>query len=544
MNAALRAKRILRALDPNDDPSAEPVSPLALAALAILTGVSVFLFLRWRFQPMQDMGLHASMAAVIAHYGEAGSIYPAIYKLDLLNTNSLFCTTAGLLGRILPPWTAFRLVFALYLAGIPLANLYALRTFGRSAWGAVVAVPLCYNVMYVYGFASFMFATPLAVLAIPLFYRLLVKPTIGRGAAVATVLVLLFLTHWHVFLWTGVLLFTMALVGILVTAKKTLFGLPGTRPWTIAWVSAAAVVPSIALLTRWVWRSTKPPPADEFTLMSITNPSWQSFVRGIKPPSRSISEFWGLLDLTKNEGDARFFVWFFVLGILCIAIARMHKWKRPPVLELACAVTCASYFFMAEDFAGQQVIASRQFGFGLYFAAVFFTPVPGSVSRLGRLTAVVAVTCLASLQLSNWARMLTKFEKEEVAGLEEVLAAAPPRKRLHYIKIEPDSKYFTAHAFWHVEKNYMLDKGGQVDENPAYYAMMPIRYRSAYTPHIIDAHVQSWPGTMEIWENFDLVLVHKWKPAAADLATAQKYGERIIQKGDWELWKSNVPQKR
>lgn len=544
MNAALRVKKILRALDPNDDSSAEPVSPLALVTFLLVTGTSVFLFLRWKFQPMQDMGLHASMAAVVAHYGDPGSIYPAIYKLDLLNTNSLFCTTAGLLGRIISPWTAFRLTFALYLAGIPLANLYALRAFGRSAWGAVVAVPLCYNVMYVYGFASFMFATPFAVLAIPLFYRLLVRPTIKRGIAVAIVLVLLFLAHWHVFLWTGILLFTMSVVAMLVAAKQTLFGFPGVRPWTIAWVSAAAVVPSIALLARWAWRSTKPPPPDEFTLVSVSNASWKGFLAGIKPPSRSIADFWGMLDLTKNEGDARFFVWFFVLGIVCIAISRMHKWKRPPVLELACAATCASYFFMPEDFAGQQVIASRQFGFGLYFAAVFFTPVPGSVSRLGRLAAIVGVTSLATFQLSNWSRMLSKFESDEVVGLEEVLAAAPPGKKLHYIKIDPDSKYFTAHTFWHVEKLYMLDKGGQVDENPAYAAMQPIRYRKAYTPHVIDAHVHSWPGTMEIWENFDLVLVHKWHPSSADLAAAQKLGERIAQKGDWELWRSNVPRKR
>ena len=49
----------------------------------------------------------------------------------------------------------------------------------------------------------------------------------------------------------------------------------------------------------------------------------------------------------------------------CIAISRLHKWKRPPVLELVCAASLLSYFILPENFVNQQVIASRQIGLGL-----------------------------------------------------------------------------------------------------------------------------------------------------------------------------------
>ena len=42
---------------------------------------------------------------------------------EFLTTNSLLCTTAGLLGKIIPPATAFKLTLSLYLIGIPLATL-------------------------------------------------------------------------------------------------------------------------------------------------------------------------------------------------------------------------------------------------------------------------------------------------------------------------------------------------------------------------------------------------------------------------------------
>jgi hypothetical protein len=543
--ALIRAKKILRRLDPNDDPTAEPLSPLAMLVFAIAVGTSAWMFLKWHFQPMQDVGLHASMVAVVTDYGRSGSIYPPIYKpVDWLNTNTLFCVTAGLLGKIFGAWTGMRLTLASYLVFMPLVNLYALRVFGRSAWGAVMAVPFCYNIVYIFGFASFLFATPFAVLSVPLFYRMLVKPSWQRIAAVAACLTFCFLSHWHVYLWTGVLLFLMTFGAVCVTAKRALFGFPSTRPWTVALVAFVSTIPSLLLLARWAYLATKPPADDETTLVQVQGATFKSFVEGIRPPSEVGAGLLHIVDIVKNESDTRWFIAMLLVGGLSMAIARMHDWKRPPILELCCVLTCVSYFLVPENWGGQQIIGSRQLGFGLYFASAFFTPVPRRVSFLGRASVVAAVIWLTSSFLSYWNEMLVKFEREEVNGLEEMIAAAPPKLKMHYVKPDPISKYFETRAFWHVEGMYMVAKYGQVDENPAYSAMQPIRYRKAYVPSRPDAHHNGWASSTEIWQNFDLVLVRKWHPSAADLETAQKFGDRLAKKGDWELWRSRVNQRR
>jgi hypothetical protein len=263
----------VRKIDPNDDPSAEPISVPARVVLLLATTVSTWMFLRWKIQPTQDFGHHLAMVAVVADYHHPDSLYPAIYKpFDWLSTNSLLYSVAAILGQLISPSLAFRLCMASYVGGMPLVTLWSLRVFGRSAWGAILAVK--------------------------------------------------------------------------------------------------------------------------------------------------------------------------------------------------------------------------------------------------------------------------KFQRDEAYGLEEVLAAAPPRMRMHYVNILPQSRYFTQNSFWHVEKWYMIEKFGQCSENIAFFAMNSIRYRKSYNIHRIPMHVNEWPRNNEIWNNNDLVLTHRWKPSPADLALANKRGEQLAKKGDWELWRT------
>src|ERR1039457_4017261 len=126
-------ERALAKIDPNDDPEAEPL------ALAAALSWSVWMFWHWKFQPMQDLGHHIGLSAIVADYNSKNSLYPALYDPpDPLNANSLLYFVAGYLGRlrIIGVTNCVRLCMVGYLAGVPLANLYALRVFGRSPWAA------------------------------------------------------------------------------------------------------------------------------------------------------------------------------------------------------------------------------------------------------------------------------------------------------------------------------------------------------------------------------------------------------------------------
>jgi hypothetical protein len=294
------------------------------------------------------------------------------------------------------------------------------------------------------------------------------------------------------------------------------------------------------LLARWIWKSRQPLADDEFARigMEASGTDWVSFKAAIPTPFTLLSNMHQVVPVTRTEDHPLFIILVLTVVVIAVALTRLHAWKRPPVMELACALTFASYFFLPENAGGQSVIGSRQVGFAMWFAAAFFTPVPARVTFLGRYFVIAANVALASFHLSYWNVLLRRFQKEEVNGFEEVLAAAPPRKIMHYVNNDPNSNIFPLNSFWHVDKWYMIDKLGQVNENPAWGAMNSIRYKKAYNYHRPINHSSNWSSMDEIWDNYDLVLTHHWRPSANDLAAANTHGELIIRKGTWELWRS------
>jgi hypothetical protein len=161
------------------------------------------------------------------------------------------------------------------------------------------------------------------------------------------------------------------------------------------------------------------------------------------------------------------------------------------------------------------------------------------VSRAARFVVVLGIACVSWSMLGAWHENLLAFEREEVAGLNAVMRAAPARLRLHYVKLDPDSKYFEWHPFWHLDKMYMSDKFGQVADTPGVLSTSPIRYREGVDVHRIGGHSEVWYREPAIWKNFDLILLRRWHPTPAMLTEATTHGNRIAQSGDWELWLSH-----
>jgi hypothetical protein len=135
-----------------------------------------------------------------------------------------------------------------------------------------------------------------------------------------------------------------------------------------------------------------------------------------------------------------------------------------------------------------------------------------------------------------WGSALSRFQREEAAGLAEVLDAAPQRAVLHMVKLDPDSRFFTWRSLWHVEKYVMSDKLGQTPDTSAINATSPIHYRPGVAIHRITLHTADWPANEEIWRFFDVVLLRRWHPSPAQLAQAQARGRLLRKSGDWELW--------
>ncbi len=249
--------------DPNDDPNAEPLSPIALGVFLFFVVTSLRLFWQYKFHPMQDLGHHVGLSAVVADYTRPGSLYPELYeKPDPLLANSLLYTVAGNLGKLFGVTRAFHACMAFVFVGIPLANLFALRVFGRSAWPAVLSVPLVYGMNHVAGFSNLVFAGPFLVASVPCFYRAIAKPTASRVILSSVLFACVFLAHAHIYLWLGVLTFFVLLWVLaerLFGKREEEIGAPlqsrvKARLKDAGLVSVVALctgAPSLALFWRW-----------------------------------------------------------------------------------------------------------------------------------------------------------------------------------------------------------------------------------------------------------------------------------------------------
>jgi hypothetical protein len=535
-----RAREVVRRFDPNDDPEAEAVDLSALAVLLVALSISAWMFLRWKVQPMMDVGHHLALSAVVADYGRPGSLYTPLYEPpDPLVANSLLYEVAGHFGRLVGVTNAFRLCMTFYVVGLPIATLYALRVFGRSAWPAVLAVPLVYNPTFIAGFANMLFAGPLMILAVPSYYRTLTTRSYRWMGLTAFLFVTLFLAHAHMFLWTGVLCFTMTLVALPFLPREGGFVAWGRRSLALMGVALASVAPALLLFARWFARTFGQARNSGGVIMTTVGVK-EHFGAHFFTLSDALTGLPNELKLyaLNTEVDFRQMVYLLLLVGAAVSLARMQRFARPPVLELCFVVTFISYFFLPNRITGHDVISGRQPGLALWFLPALASPVSLRTSKAARFVVIAGICAITSAMLYVWHAKLWAFENLEVAGLEEVLNAAPPRLRLQYVKLDSTSSVFRLSQFWHVDKFYMSDKFGQVPDNPAMLTTAAIHYRAGVDFHRVTA-TGGFERNPSIWRNFDLVLVRGWHPPPANEADARQRGELLVRSNGWELWRSH-----
>ena len=538
-------RKLLARFDPNDDPGAEPITIVAVLTLVVACAVSLAFFVSYRLQPMQDLGHHLALAAVYADRGKPGSVYNDLYeRMDVLSANSLLYTLAAPLSRVMKVTTAVRGMLGFYLLGVPLATAWALRVYGRSIWPAVLSTALVYNMVYVAGFANLLFAAPFMILALPVLDRCLERRTTGWIVGSIALYVVIFLSHAHGFLWIGFLSALLVLARVIAAAVAPHPIRARVREaLAIAVVASAAVAPSLVLFVRWYHR-TFGEGRHAGGVAAATAGAADKFGAWWRSPKEVLTELvTTTVKLFSNDDkDLKCVMTLMALLAFSVAFSRLHRYRRAPVLELACAVTFASYFLLPEGLTGHDVLASRQVSLALWFAPALFGPVPARTSRVARAAVVAGIVVVTVQMLSAWRAHLRDFATES-QGLFKVLAKAPQRKWLHYVKAENSSSVFTWYPYLHVDKYYASEAYGQIADTPAILSTAAIRYRTGIDIHRVADHGNGWVRNDEIWKNFDLVLTRRWVPTADQLAVAREKGTLLAAEGEWQLWQSRIVQR-
>jgi hypothetical protein len=523
----LRLNR-LGALDPSIDPRDGPVSKVALVLCAFGICVNLAFFLSCRAQPMMDFFLHAADVRYVAEWARDDAPYAGLFQRpDLLAANTLFYSLGGALAKLFNALSVARfLIGSMYIVGYPLAMLYALRTFGHSVWGGVLANALVFERFFVAGFAAELIGYPLSLLAITLFYRLLRRATLRRAGVLALLLSLLFLAHSFIFFWTGAVLALMSIVAVAFVLRDGLRSFART-----AGCVAFAIAPSLALCAHWILKS-----GARYGVAKPGEPSQMSFL----PAPEAFRRIADYVAFGKNPHEQVLLAWFLLLVGVALALGRLERRRQPPVLELVCAATFFSYFLLPDHVRNETVVNMRQLNHAMWLTPALVSPVSARASRPARYAVISGILLYCFARTSLWHETLAGFEGE-AHGLVDVLAKAPPRKRLLFPNLGMESNYIYANkAFWHAEGYYVACCEGLIWDVPA--SDDPhwwLRFRPGRTPIADRPLGQDWSLAPRLWDDYDLVLVRSWRPSPVALQAAQRSASLIASSGDWQLWSKN-----
>ncbi len=527
--------------DPNDDPDAEKLSAVALIVIGVQIGFAIWMFLRWYIQPMQDAGMHIGHTGAVTDWGRPGAIVTDIYKpIDPLAANTFLYVGAGYLGKLVGSFAAYRFFLcALYFVGLPLSNVYALRVFGRSAWGAVIAVPLLHGSVYVYGFSNMLVSAPFFVMSIPLLYRLTRKPTKLRALALTLCYVFVFLCHAHVYLWTGALAILVTIFGAVASLRAIVpaeAAVPRLKRLFWVLVSAGvAALPSFLLFYRWYYRTYGP--GRDMVAGGVAEGINTGFGAIFLTEGDLGRVFLATQLTTREPHEETIWLRFLMLGIFAVALATLSARKKPPILELCFLLTFMSFGLLPEAISGQQVIATRQPAIALWLVSVFFVPVAWSTSKLARVLVIGLVTWHSWDHLSFWKASLVKFQQTEVAGFERVMAKAPKRKWLYFARNRSDSSVFLLHSFWHLDKYYgALGHGEAPGGTPTYFSTYALSRRPGAPLNWVTSMNGPWYTTEAVLRDYQLVLVFDGNETEQMVREKAPKVHLLERSGHFSLW--------
>lgn len=386
---------------------------LLAAAVAVLLAIP---FLAVTFPPITDL---AQQTAQIRLFVDAVTNPETPYRVQWLNPNGLSYLVLGGSWALFPPLAAGRLA----MLGIGLLWVAAIFTLarrrGRPLSAAVLASLFFFNHVVVWGFYGFAIGLPVFVL-----WLLTTSRDPERSPRADLLLhagggLLLYLAHALWFAAGGLWLVVWGLVA----------------RWPLrAWVRRlGSQVPVVALGLAWFLRVSE---------TSFSTPAlWRTLAWDRLTPKELVEAMLGGI-----QGPLEGTVLMVVLGWVVLALVggRLPGQARPVgeaspradrMLLTAAVLFAVLYLLLPDKYTSTIQFAQRWLPAAAVFAVLAVPPLPVR-PLLARLSALVLLAAFSLGVAATW----IGFEREEMAGLEESLAALPEGSRvlgLSFLKSSP-----------------------------------------------------------------------------------------------------------
>ena len=320
---------------------------------ALLLGLHLLPIWAFRYFASTDGPAHLYNAWVLKNMLlDPQSRFHALLAFNLNpEPNYLSHVLLAALLTVFPPWLAEKAVLTLYVAGLPLAVRYLVRSWQpKAGFLAVLAFPFIYSVALQWGFYNFCLSMVLLLWTLGYWKRHLAGPTwpgLRRVAALMGLITLVYLAHPLAYLAGGLLL------GLLVI-EQLMLAPAGGRSWgarALPQLGAIAVAfaPTLPLLAWYFWRkggegSATAAPLSKFEYFSD----------------------WLALEPLRFMGSAEHTYRTLVVGLLLLALgyAAWQHWRGAALAPawawlVGGAILVVGYVLVPDALAGGSIIRPR-----------------------------------------------------------------------------------------------------------------------------------------------------------------------------------------
>jgi len=494
----------MSAPDPDPAPASHPHAPwygwfivqgpALTAAFWAAVALSALAFLLCPYPPMIDYPQHVAMGALLHRLFDPNSPAHQLFQTNLFTYNAGIETGIALLSFVVRPELAGRIILAAYAVLFGCAALVLCDVSGRPRWYALLVLPLIHNFITGWGFANFILALPLSVLATAMWLRILDGSRSVRPIAWTLILSML-VAYTHVLAMLAICVaVAVESVAYLVRSDQQ----PAARRVRSLVVPAVVLVPSVAWsLGAWWWaRKTSTTVWEHAWAEGQDDPLWQ--------------KLWHLFyNAAGNFADAS--ERRLLVAAVAVALALWLGASGAPAdrrMRRLALTFFGLYLLIPKVFIATFHIYPRFLPFAAFFAVASIPIVRGAWVRFAA-TAAAAVALLAGANLLQ--HFLTIPEMDDAMA---IIDDAPPNRSLATIMFDPTPPTLAREIWVHLPALYQVRKDGIIAYSFLRNESVPVHYLPGKEPARPPGGFE-WDGrlydiTASYARDYDLILVRSW----------------------------------
>ena len=467
------------------------------AAFWAAVGLVAAAFVTCKYPPMIDYPQHIAMGAVIGRLLGSSPVEAPYYDINFFTYNAGVETFVALLSQVMAPDLAGRLILGLHVVLWAVGALLLCKLSGRPRWYAFLAIPLIYNFVCGWGFANFVFATPIVLIVTAGWIRIIDgarKWWLLAGVGCLSMLV----AFSHVLAMLSLCVVVTVLSVERLWAKLPEPGMDFVGRVKSLVVPGAVLVPSVTYcLGAWFYaRKISTDPWEHKWAEGQDDPLWQ--------------KLWSLLyNATGNFGDQsdqRLLLAGIAVGV-GIAIWADQAGFEPRMKRLALAFAVL-YAVVPKVFIATFHIYIRFLPFAAMFAIAALPVMRGPRARWWTV-ATAAVGILTSLNVFSKFRSIP-----EVDDLIAITNDAPAGRKLMPLTWDPTPPGYLREIWVHGFAMYQVRKPGFLAYSFTRNESPPLHFKPGmeppHPPGGFEWNASVYNPLQDYARYYDLVLVRTW----------------------------------